>query len=160
MDSPIGELLLVSDGRCLTRLHLTLPDFESPVGAHWVRDPAAGPLRRTVEQLGQYFAGERTTFDLALGVGGTAFQQQVWQALAEIPWGETTSYGKLAATIGRPTASRAVGAANGRNPVAIIVPCHRVIGANGALVGYGLGIERKQFLLTLEASSRRQPLFQ
>jgi methylated-DNA-[protein]-cysteine S-methyltransferase len=150
--SPIGDLLLAGDGRCITRLHLTFPGFDSPVGPDWIHDPDNPTLADAVTQLAEYFAGQRTTFDLPLGMGGTPFQRSVWRELAEIPCGQTTSYGKIAAAIGRPTASRAVGAANGRNPVAIIVPCHRVIGSTGSLVGYGLGIERKRFLLDLENS--------
>jgi len=102
-------------------------------------------------QLREYFAGERQDFDLPLSfAAGTAFQQQVWKALCDIPYGETITYGELAARIGQPTASRAVGLANGRNPLGIIVPCHRVVGANGTLTGYGGGLERKQQLLDLE----------
>ena len=107
--------------------------------------PVAGQLRA-------YFAGELRDFDLPLAPRGTAFQQSVWDALLEIPYGATTTYSELAATIGRPSACRAVGAANGRNPLAVIVPCHRVIGAAGALTGYGGGLERKRMLLALEAA--------
>ncbi len=109
-----------------------------------------------VDQLDEYFAGERTEFDVTLRLEGTEFQRRVWAGLLEIPYGETISYGELATRIGQPTASRAVGLANGRNPVGIIVPCHRVIGSTGALTGYGGGLDRKRALLDLERS-RRQP---
>jgi methylated-DNA-[protein]-cysteine S-methyltransferase len=120
-----------------------------PARPAWQRDDAAFPdVRR---QLGEYFAGERTTFELELHLDGTAFQRTVWHALTEIPYGETISYGELARRIGRPDRARAVGTANGQNPIAVIVPCHRVIGANGKLVGYGGGLENKRRLLDLEA---------
>jgi methylated-DNA-[protein]-cysteine S-methyltransferase len=112
-------------------------------------DPRAA--REGVEQLRAYFAGERFEFDLALAARGTAFQLLVWQALREIPYGATTSYGSIAKAIGRPSGPRAVGMANGRNPIAIVVPCHRVIGSSGALTGYGGGLHRKEWLLALEA---------
>jgi methylated-DNA-[protein]-cysteine S-methyltransferase len=113
-----------------------------------VRDDEAFAAAR--EQLAAYFAGERTDFDLPVTATGTPFQHEVWQALTEIPYGTTWSYGELARHIGKPAAVRAVGLANGRNHVSIVVPCHRVVGANGSLTGYGGGIERKRFLLDLE----------
>jgi O-6-methylguanine DNA methyltransferase len=113
--------------------------------------PQARPLRAAAEQLDQYFAGARRRFDLPLDLPGTPFQQRVWQALSEIPFGETLSYGQLAARIGKPGAARAVGLANNRNPISIIVPCHRVIGADGSLTGYGGGLDRKRWLLAHEA---------
>jgi methylated-DNA-[protein]-cysteine S-methyltransferase len=115
-----------------------------------VRDDAA--FDDAVEQLDAYFAGELTEFDLELDLDGTAFNRQVWTALRDIPYGETRSYGDIARVIGSPGASRAVGAANGRNPIAIVIPCHRVIGASGALTGYGGGLDRKRQLLELEAT--------
>jgi methylated-DNA-[protein]-cysteine S-methyltransferase len=111
-------------------------------------------LRQAVRQLEEYFAGRRRAFDLPLDLRGTPFQVRVWEMLRTIPYGEISTYGDLARQLGRPGASRAVGAANGANPVAIVVPCHRVIGAGGALTGYGGGIERKRFLLALESLSR------
>ena len=149
IDSPIGDLLLTSDGSALTRLHME--PFE--VAPEWIRDPA--PLAEAAAQLKAYFDGDLEDFDLPLAPSGTEFQLRVWSALREIPYGETASYGELAAAVGRPGASRAVGAANGRNPIAVIVPCHRVIGANGTLTGYGGGLERKRILLELEAGVRR-----
>jgi O-6-methylguanine DNA methyltransferase len=115
-----------------------------------VEDAEVAPLPETRRQLQEYFDGTRTTFDVPLAAQGTEFQQRVWKALCDIPWGETISYGELARRIGDPGASRAVGMANGRNPVSIIVPCHRVIGANGKLTGYGGGMERKAFLIQHE----------
>lgn len=144
IDSPIGELLLTGDGQALTGVHMQ--PFE--VLPEWRREPAA--FADPEEQLSAYFAGELTEFDLPLAPRGTTFQLRVWNALLEIPYGQTASYGELATAIGRPGASRAVGAANGRNPIAVIVPCHRVIGADGSLTGYAGGVERKRALLELE----------
>jgi methylated-DNA-[protein]-cysteine S-methyltransferase len=144
--SPIGELLLVGDGESLTRL-----DFGSAhVHPGWRREPSAFAEAR--DQLDAYFAGELRTFDLPLAPTGTPFQRQVWDALTAIPYGETTSYGELAESIGRPGSARAVGAANGRNPIAIVVPCHRVIGADRTLTGYAGGLTAKRTLLTLEGA--------
>jgi methylated-DNA-[protein]-cysteine S-methyltransferase len=145
VDTPIGELLLVGDGQALTALHLD-PARVAPPGR---RDPAS--FRHAEEQLRAYFGGELTDFDLPLAPTGSAFQLRVWAALTEIPYGETRSYGEVATTVGRPDAFRAVGATNGRNPIAVIVPCHRVIGSNGSLIGYGGGLDRKRMLLELEA---------
>jgi methylated-DNA-[protein]-cysteine S-methyltransferase len=145
IDSPLGELLLVGDGRALTRLEM------SPRGvpADARHDPDA--FSEVEAQLSAYFAGQLTEFDVPLAPTGTGFQLRVWGALLEIPYGETASYGAVAAAVGRPDAVRAVGATNGRNPIAVIVPCHRVIGADGTLVGYGGGLPRKRLLLELEA---------
>lgn len=119
----------------------------------WPRDDAHPMLRRALAQLREYFAGQRTEFDLPLDVrGGTAFQQSVWRALLAIPRGRTTSYGRLGHTIGRPAAVRAVGAAVGRNPLSIVVPCHRVVGSDGSLTGYAGGLDRKTALLALEGA--------
>ncbi len=147
--SPIGELLLTSDGKHLTGLYME-PSRKSQSVRGWVNEPTNEPLAATVRQLTEYFAGTRRLFDLPLRLAGTAFQQRVWRELTEIPYGETWSYGQLAKRIGNPSASRAVGLANGRNPISILVPCHRVIGANGSLTGYGGGLERKQWLLAHE----------
>jgi methylated-DNA-[protein]-cysteine S-methyltransferase len=147
MDSPIGELLMVGDGRSLTRLRTRPREEDVPHGG--VRDP--GALREVEAQLRAYFAGELTEFDVPLAPEGTGFQLRVWAALLEIPYGRTASYGAIAAAVGRPDAVRAVGSTNGRNPIAVIVPCHRVIGADGSLVGYGGGLPRKRLLLELEA---------
>jgi methylated-DNA-[protein]-cysteine S-methyltransferase len=150
LDSPIGELLLVGDeDGALHRLDMREGRRPVALDGRWERrdDPFAGV--RT--QLSEYFDGRRREFDVKLAMAGNAFEKRVWQELCEIPFGETISYGQLARRIGAPEAPRAVGLANGRNPVAVIVPCHRVIGANGSLTGYGGGLERKRLLLDLEA---------
>jgi methylated-DNA-[protein]-cysteine S-methyltransferase len=145
VDSPLGDLLLVGDGHSLTRLEMA--PWDPPAGG--LREPEA--FRDVEAQLGAYFAGELTEFDLPLAPTGSGFQLAVWAALRRIPYGETASYGEIAAEIGRPDAVRAVGSTNGRNPIAVIVPCHRVIGADGSLVGFGGGLPRKRLLLELEA---------
>jgi methylated-DNA-[protein]-cysteine S-methyltransferase len=147
---PEGELFLAvdDDGRVL-RVHFVDVDGPLPVEPGWEEDVDA--LTNMVDQLDEYFAGTRTDFDLPLSLHGTDFQRRVWLELTRIPYGETISYGELARRIGRPNAMRAVGLANGRNPVSIIVPCHRVIGADGSLTGYGGGLDRKRLLLGLES---------
>jgi methylated-DNA-[protein]-cysteine S-methyltransferase len=150
-DSPIGELLLAGNGAEVRGLYMQAGPSASAILASWRR--ADEPFTAARDQLGEYFAGERSAFELAPAGAGTAFQERVWRALLEIPYGETISYGELARRIGRPDAVRAVGMANGRNPISIIVPCHRVIGADGALTGYAGGLERKRFLLDLEANT-------
>ena len=147
--SPVGELALLGDGEALTGLYMTDHRHRPPLPPGARRDDAAFAGAR--RQLGEYFAGERTEFELPVRMEGTPFQRAVWRALLEIGYGETISYGELARRIGRPDASRAVGLANGRNPISIVVPCHRVIGSSGALTGYGGGLERKRFLLDLES---------
>ncbi len=145
-ESPVGPLTLISNGEALTDVQFENPRYAyapAPAGKDKILDAA----RR---QLDQYFAGTLRAFDLPLAPKGTAFQQRVWQALLTIPYGVTRSYGQQAAAIGSPQASRAVGLANGRNPISIVIPCHRVIGANGSLTGYGGGMARKQLLLELE----------
>jgi methylated-DNA-[protein]-cysteine S-methyltransferase len=148
-ESPIGRLLLTSDGEALTGLYME-PSHKTQCTEGWLHDGGAGALPATVRQLSEYFKGARRDFDLPLRLQGTAFQQRVWQELTEIPFGETWSYGQLAKRIGKPSASRAVGLANGSNPIAVIVPCHRVIGTDGTLTGYGGGLERKRWLLAHE----------
>jgi methylated-DNA-[protein]-cysteine S-methyltransferase len=152
IDSPIGRLLLTSDATALTGLYMEVSGKAGgPVlGVDARADADAGVLPAAVRQLAEYFAGQRRHFDLPLALRGTPFQEQVWQALTEIPYGATWSYGQLAERIGNPRAVRAVGLANGRNPISILVPCHRVIGADGSLTGYGGGLERKRWLLAHE----------
>lgn len=150
IDSPIGRLLLHSDGAALTGLYMDVPAHLPRGMDAWVEDRNTGPLPETIRQLGEYFAGRRREFDLPWRLHGTEFQQRVWNALMEIPYGSTWSYGELAKRLGNPKASRAVGLANGRNPISILVPCHRVIGADGSLTGYGGGLERKRWLLAHE----------
>jgi methylated-DNA-[protein]-cysteine S-methyltransferase len=147
VESPIGELLLLGDGRAVTHLRMGAGEREAPAGAR--HDPAA--FAEAEAQLRAYFAGELTEFELPLAPTGTDFQLRVWAALRAIPYGQTASYGEIAEAVGKPEAFRAVGATNGRNPIAVIVPCHRVIGADGTLVGFGGGLPRKRRLLELEA---------
>lgn len=151
IDSPIGRLMIAADNTGIRAIEF--PENRHPVKRDGDWCEAAHPLiSRAAQQLGEYFANQRREFDLPLAPHGTAFQLQVWQALRMIPFGETRSYAQQAQTIGKPAAMRAVGAANGRNPIPIIVPCHRVIGANGALTGFGGGLPIKQFLLRLEGA--------
>lgn len=149
IDSPIGELLLLGVGSRLCGLYMQQGDRPMRQDPRWTASKAsfAGARR----QLDQYFSGRRQRFELDLELHGTSFQRAVWAALQRIPYGQTTTYGELARRIGRPRAVRAVGLANGRNPVSVIVPCHRVIGADGTLTGYGGGLQRKRLLLDLEA---------
>ena len=144
VDSPIGKILLTAEDGALTRLYM-LPFDVDPT---WEHDAAA--LAEPARQLAEYFAGERTEFELELRPAGTAFQRGVWDLLLGIPYGETTTYGALAGALGDPRKVRAVGLANGRNPISIVVPCHRVIGSAGALTGYAGGVDRKTRLLELE----------
>jgi len=151
LDSPIGPLTLAADDSGLRVVEFPENRHPAKRDATWVE--AEHPvLAETRRQLGEYFAGRRQTFDLPLAPRGTPFQLAVWRALAEIPHGQTWSYGQLARHLGRPQAMRAVGAANGRNPLPIVLPCHRVIGTSGALTGFGGGLPTKQFLLELEGA--------
>jgi methylated-DNA-[protein]-cysteine S-methyltransferase len=158
--SPIGPLTLVTEGGALTGLYMDVRGHEPDQATLGV--PASPDddevLAETARQLGAYFSGELLAFDLPLALAGTGFQRTVWAGLRQIPYGDTISYGELARRIGQPTASRAVGLANGRNPVSIVVPCHRVVGSNGSLTGYGGGLPRKQFLLALEQRVTGQTL--
>jgi O-6-methylguanine DNA methyltransferase len=151
MPSPIDPLLLTATDTALTGLYMS--PFEIEAG--WREDPEQPVLLAARAQLEAYFAGAREIFDLPLLPMGTPFQQAVWRLLLTIPHGVTTSYGALAARLGQPGAARAVGLANGSNPISIIIPCHRVIGANGALTGYGGGIERKRWLLAHETGGMK-----
>lgn len=150
IDSPVGRLLLAGDGESLVQVCFQSgPRPLGPPGG-WVAD--AAPFRAVSTQLAEYFDGRRRKFDLPLAPRGTEFQRRVWWALTEIPYGKTISYGELARRIGKPSASRAVGLANGANPLPIIVPCHRVIGADGSLTGFGGGLPIKRKLLALEGA--------
>jgi methylated-DNA-[protein]-cysteine S-methyltransferase len=153
IDSPIGPLTLAGRDGVVTNLRMVDQTYE-PSRADWTLDNSG--FADAVKQLDAYFAGELVDFDIQLDLGGTAFQQRVWKALLTIPYGETRSYGEIAVQIGVPGSARAVGLANGHNPIAIIVPCHRVIGASGKLTGYGGGLDRKQTLLALE--KQRMPV--
>lgn len=150
MKSPLGVLLLESDGEALTRIRLPEEEYDNDPAFERVRKPAL--FKEAAAQLNAYFRGERTTFDLPLAPGGTPFQSDVWSELQRIPHGETISYAQLAERVGRPGSHRAVGAANGRNPLPIVIPCHRVIGSNGKLTGYAGGVEAKRKLLELEGA--------
>ncbi|MDV6344243.1 MULTISPECIES: methylated-DNA--[protein]-cysteine S-methyltransferase [unclassified Nitrosomonas] len=149
MESPVDPLLLMSDGEHLTGLYMDVQNYLPSMKENWIYEPT--PFAEAISQLKSYFAGELCQFDLPLKASGTAFQETVWQLLTTIPYGETVSYKSIAERIHTPKAVRAVGLANGKNPISIIIPCHRVIGANGKLVGYGGGLHRKQWLLAHEA---------
>lgn len=150
MQTPVGPVTIVSNGEAITGVTLRPAAHVITRGGVWTEDDARVVAAR--EQLAAYFAGELRQFSLRLAPSGTAFQKQVWAALQQIPYGETRSYGALAASLGHSGSARAVGAANRTNPIGIIVPCHRVIGADGTLTGYAGGIERKKFLLEHEAA--------
>ncbi len=158
LDSPIDPLTLTSDGNSLTGLymqkHKGMPDADQS----WIRQDEAEPFTLAVKELTSYFEGTLEQFTVPLKPKGTEFQITVWNELTKIPFGKVISYGELAHRIGKPKASRAVGLANGQNPISIIVPCHRVIGASGKLTGYGGGLERKAFLLDLEGSTAAKQL--
>ena len=151
METPLGRLGVAWSAAGLRRIWFYGADTALPVPAEWHRlaDPAFG----AGEQLAAYFSGERVEFDLPLDARGTPFQRRVWQALTEIPYGATSTYGEIARSLGRPKSARAVGGANRRNPLPVVVPCHRVIGAGGSLTGYAGGLRIKRFLLDLEAGS-------
>ncbi len=157
IESPIGPLLVAGDEAGLRRIQFPRKGKAQPPEEGWLRD--ARPFRELTRQLDEYFAGERRTFDLTLAPEGTPFQLTTWRALIDIPYGSTTSYGELARRLWRPGASRAVGAANGKNPLPIVVPCHRVIGTDGSLTGFGGGLPVKRTLLALEGvdCGREQP---
>ena len=167
--SPLGELVLTASDTALTGVYFPTSSYGAPPGAPPLRDaergsgagvgreddghsPASELLARACRQLAEYFARARTTFDLPLDPPGTAFQRRVWDALRTIPYGATTSYSELSRRLGDPNATRAVGAANGKNPIPIIVPCHRVVGARGELTGFGGGLDRKRWLLEHEGA--------
>jgi methylated-DNA-[protein]-cysteine S-methyltransferase len=156
--SPVGELLLTASDAALTGVYFSTSRRGPPPAHHadWIEADGQGPasalLARARQQLTEYFDGTRTSFDLPLEALGSAFEHRVWNALRTIPYGTTTSYGDLARRLGDPKGSRAIGAANGKNPIPIIVPCHRVVGANGDLTGFGGGLERKRWLLEHEGA--------
>lgn len=151
LDSPLGPLTLAAADGTLCGLYLEAQRHRPPQDTFGDRDP--GPFVDAVTQLAEYFAGTRTDFDLPITLAGTEFQRQVWAGLRQIPYGRTVSYGELADRLGQPSASRAVGLATGKNPLSIIVPCHRVVGSTGALTGYAGGLDRKRFLLDFERGS-------
>ena len=150
MDSPLGCLLLTSDGKALTGVQLIRAGERFEAQAGWIEDESATVLREARQQLEEYFRGDRRVFNLPLSPAGTDFQRSVWKALLKIPFGTTTTYGELASRMGNSNASRAVGQANGRNPIMIVIPCHRVVGSTGKLTGFSAGLPAKESLLALE----------
>lgn len=154
LESPVGTIKLLAQEDALT--HILWPTHKHAPSLTTTDAPEHPVLQQAAAELAAYFTGERKSFSVPIAPQGTAFQQEVWAALREIPWGETCSYAALAQAIGRPKAVRAVGAANGRNPLSIIVPCHRVIGSKGTLTGYAGGVETKAWLLQHEQSERPQ----
>jgi methylated-DNA-[protein]-cysteine S-methyltransferase len=157
MEAPIGTLLLAGSARALTHVHFQAGARPLQPCAAWRR--AAAPFTQVTRQLAEYFAGTRRVFTLALAPRGTPFQRSVWHALQQIPYGDTVSYGELARRLGSKSGARAVGLANGANPLPIIVPCHRVIGADGSLTGFGGGLDIKRALLALEGAACVRDLF-
>lgn len=153
--SPIGRLLLVGSDGMLEELVFPNSVEKRLPGDSWMEDEA--PFREIIDQLNEYFAGERQNFILKLAPNGTDYQKRVWKKLQEIPYGQTVSYGEIAARLGNPKGGRAVGTANGKNPIPIIVPCHRVIGKDGSLTGFGGGLDIKRKLLELERQSNPRP---
>ncbi len=151
-ETPLGPMLAIAEGEALVSLDFTNAKYARLIGDDWRAAPDSPLLRECARQVGEYFAGRRRRFELPLRAAGTAFQRAVWDAIARIPYGRTTSYAELAAMCGAPGAARAAGAATGRNPLAIVVPCHRVVGTHGDLTGYAGGIDRKVRLLTLEGA--------
>jgi len=152
-DSPCGRMLLVADGDALCGAYFVGQKHFREVDPVWRRDPASAPLAQARRQFDEYFAGKRKAFDVPLAPEGTPFQRAVWKAIAGVPFGATISYAELARRAGRPGSARAAGAATGRNPIGIIVPCHRIVGADGSLTGYAGGMDKKRALLALEAGS-------
>jgi methylated-DNA-[protein]-cysteine S-methyltransferase len=157
-DSSLGRMLLTSDGHALTGLYFVGQKYQAVPPVDRADEPRAEPFAQVRAELAGYFAGARQRFDLAMAPGGTPFQRCVWRALAAIPFGATTSYFALAQSLGAPRSVRAVAAAVGRNPISVLIPCHRVIGSDGSLTGYAGGLERKRKLLALEAAA--EPLLQ
>lgn len=149
-DSPIGTLMAVATDDALTDLHVVSGKYVPKIDDTWLDSPTLPLFLQLRQELAEYFAGHRKNFTVKPAPEGTAFQQAAWKALTKIPYGQTRTYGEQAAAIGKPSAVRAIGAANGRNPIGIVVPCHRVIGANGTLTGYAGGLDKKEFLLKLE----------
>ncbi len=150
LDSPIGQILVAGDGDAVSCISFTTGHLVRQPDPEWVDD--AAPLRAATEQLEQYFAGERRRFDLRLAMEGTVFQKRAWEVLLTIPYGEAWSYGQVAEALGSPGSARAVGRANATNPLPLVVPCHRVVGADGTLTGFGGGLSAKQWLLRFEGA--------
>jgi methylated-DNA-[protein]-cysteine S-methyltransferase len=158
VDSPVGTLLVAGDDGAIRRIEFPHDGKPAPTEPGW-HESNAGLLQEAADQLSEYFSGFRTVFTIPLAPEGTEFQRTVWRHLQDIPYGRTISYGELAKWLGNPKASRAVGAANGCNPIPIMIPCHRVIGANGKLTGFGGGLPIKKALLSIEANRKHQAIF-
>jgi methylated-DNA-[protein]-cysteine S-methyltransferase len=150
--SPLGPLVAVAEGDALAALDFTDAKYARSPEPSWIEDPAWPVLRACAAQLAEYFAGERGRFDLPLDPRGTPFRKRVWAEIAKVPYGETMTYAELARRAGAPGSARAAGAATGRNPLAIVVPCHRIVATGGALTGYAGGLARKEYLLALEGA--------
>ena len=148
--TPLGTILATAEGGSLTSVNFVGAKYTPHAGADWTEDPDGAPLKECARQLGEFFAGKRECFDLPLAPAGTQFQQRVWREIARVPFGGTITYAQLAARAGAPGSARAAGAATGRNPIAIVVPCHRIVGTDGRLTGYAGGLERKMKLLEIE----------
>ena len=157
-DSPHGRMLLVASGEGLCGVYFDGQKYLPPVESGWRHDPDHAALRQAKRELAEYFGGERKRFETALAPEGTPFQRSGWKAIASVAFGETITYGELARRAGSPGSARAAGAATGRNPIGIIVPCHRIVGSDGSLTGYAGGIERKRALLALESGARKVKL--
>ena len=153
-ESPLGQILLTATGTALTGLHFVGEKYYPSIASEWQRDTNVIAIKSAITQLDEYFSGKRKSFDLPLEPEGTEFQRQVWNALTKLRFGETATYAQLAQRIGNPKAVRAVGAANGRNPISIVIPCHRVVGADGSLTGYAGGLARKEALLRMESAGQ------
>ena len=154
-DSPLGPVIAIADDEGIRHIDFIGAKYERPVADDWIEDPDAPALRACATQLAEYFAGARTNFDLPLAPRGSDFQQRVWREIARVPYGETISYAELARRAGAPGQARAAGAATGRNPVGVVIPCHRIVGSDGSLTGYAGGLERKRGLLELEGVLQR-----
>jgi len=154
LDSPCGAMLIAASDKGLTGVYFDRQKYHPKRGKEWQHAPDNVHLKRAKKQLAEYFAGKRKVFDLELDPAGSEFQKQVWKAIAGVPYGETISYGELARRCGFPEGARAAGAATGRNPIGIVVPCHRIVGSNGKLTGYAGGLDKKRALLALEAGKR------
>ena len=153
-DSPHGGMLIAASERGITGVYFERQKYAPTQREGWKHAPANVHLRKAKKQLQEYFAGRRKTFDLELDPAGSSFQKRVWKAIAGVPYGETISYGELARRCGFPEGARAAGAATGRNPIGIVVPCHRIVGANGKLTGYAGGLDKKRALLALESGEK------
>lgn len=155
--TPLGTLVAIAAGGALTGLYFEDGRHAQPIAPGWREDPQSAPLRECARQFEDYFAGRRQCFDLPLAPHGTPFQERVWREIARVPYGETITYAELAERAGAPGSARAAGAATGRNPLAIVVPCHRIVATGGALTGYAGGLARKERLLALEGALAAAP---